>query len=102
MKSVTKHYTQHHSPVYTCFWMNQKIKLNHFKLFRKLLERKTPIVLLKMLIYIWYSKQTVCIKWGGCISDFFSISNGVTQGRILSLKLFSALIYVDDFFDKLV
>ena len=34
-----------------------------------------------------------------CISDYFSISNGVRQGRILSPKLFSA--DVDDLSDKL-
>ena len=34
------------------------------------------------------------------ISDYFSISNGVRQGGILSPKLFS--VYVDDLSDKLV
>ena len=37
---------------------------------------------------------------GKCISDYFSISNGVRQGGILSPKLFS--VYVDDLSDKLV
>ena len=34
-----------------------------------------------------------------CISDYFSISNGVRQGRILSPKLFS--VDVNDLSDKL-
>ena len=50
------------------------------------------------IVLFWYSKQTVCIKWGRCISGFFSISNGVRQGGILSL--FS--VYIDDLSDKLV
>ena len=35
VKSVSK-YTQHHSPVYTCFFDASKAfdKINHFKLFR--------------------------------------------------------------------
>ena len=37
---------------------------------------------------------------GRCVSDYFSISNGVRQGRILSLKLFS--VYVDNLSDKIV
>ena len=51
-------------------------KINHFKLFRKLLDRKTPIVIVRILLF-WYSKQTVCVKWGRCISDYFSISNDI-------------------------
>ena len=84
------------------FWMHLKFdNINHFKLFRKLLDRKTHtcIVIVRILLF-WYSKQTVCVKWGRCISDYFSISNGVRQCRILSPKLFS--VYVDDFSDKLV
>ena len=100
VKSVLKYYTQQHSPSYTCFLDASKAfdKINHFKLFRKLL-RKTPIVIVRILLF-WYSKQTVCIKWGKCISVFFSISNGVRQGGILSPKLFS--VYIDDLSDKLV
>ena len=99
--SVSKYYTQHHRPVYTCFLDASKDfdKINHFKLFRKLLDRKTPIVIVRILLF-WYSKQTVCVKWGRCISDYFSISNGVRQGGILFPKLFS--VYVDDFSDKLI
>ena len=41
-------------------------KINYFKLFRKLHDRKTPIVIVRILLF-WYFKQTVCIKWGRCI-----------------------------------
>ena len=97
VKSVSKYYTQHHSPVYTCFLDASKAfdKINHFKLFRKLLDRKTPIVIVRILLF-WYSKQTVCVKWGRCISDCFSISNGVRQGGILSPKLSTMFKSVDD------
>ena len=101
VKSVSKYYTQQHSPLYTCFLDASKAfdNINHFKLFRKLLDPETSIVIVRILLF-WYSKQTVYIKWGRCISGFFCTSNGVRQGRILSPKLF--LFYIDDLSDKLV
>ena len=102
MKSVSKYYTQQHSSSYTytlAFWMQLKllIKLIISNCFKKLLDRETPIVIVRILLF-WYSKQTVCIKWGRCISGFFSMSNGVRQAGILSPKIFS--VYIDDLSDK--
>ena len=45
-------------------------KINHFKLFRKLLDRKTHILIVRTLLF-WYSKQTVCVNWGRCISKMY-------------------------------
>ena len=100
MKSVSKYYTQQHSPLYTRFLDASKAfdRINHFKLLRKLLDRKTSIVIVRILLF-WYSKQTVRNKWGRCIFGIFSISNGVRQGGILSPKLF--LVYIDDLSNKL-
>ena len=42
----------------------------------------------------WHSKQEICIKWGNETSTYFTITNGVRQGGILSPTLFS--IYMDD------
>ena len=42
----------------------------------------------------WYSEQTMCIKWGNCFSETFSVSNRVRQGGILSPYLF--VVYLDD------
>ena len=36
----------------------------------------------------------MCIKWGQSTSCFFTVSNGVRQGGILSPRLFA--VYVDD------
>ena len=59
----------------------------------------TPIMLVRILLFR-YTKQTICVKWGNCMSDCFYVSNGVRQGGILSLKLYS--VYVDDLSDYLV
>ena len=71
VKSVSKYYTQQHSPSYTCFLDASKAfdKINHFKLFRKLLDRKTPIVIVRILLF-WYSKQTA-LNGGDVFLAFF-------------------------------
>ena len=42
----------------------------------------------------------MCIQWGKTKSSFFTISNGVRQGGILSPKLFS--VYIDDLSNMLI
>ena len=103
VKRVTKHYTQENSPVFTCFLdaskAFDKMYALYYTLFQKLLDRKTPIILVRMLLF-WYTKQTMCVKWGNCVSDYYYVSNEVRQGGILSSKLHS--VYVDDLSDYLV
>ena len=56
-------------------------------------------MLVRILLF-WYTKETKCVKWGNCMSDYFYASNAVRQGGILSSKLHS--VYVDDLSDYLV
>ena len=42
----------------------------------------------------------MCIKWGQATSDYFTISNGVRQGGIMSPRLFA--VYVDDLSKQLI
>ena len=101
VKTVIKCYTQENSPVFIYFLDSSKAfdKINPLYLFRKLHDRKTPIMLVKILLF-WYTKQTMCVKWGNCMPDYFYVSNVVGQGGILSLKLYS--VYVNDLSDYLV
>ena len=69
------------------------LNINHWTLFRKLLNRGVPVVLIRILL-CWYRTQTFCIKWGSTTSDFFNVSNGVRQGGIFSPYLF--IVYIDD------
>ena len=81
--------------MYSCFLDASKAfdRVNHWTLFRKLLNRGVPIVLIRNMLY-WYRAQTFCIKWDSTTSDFFNVSNGVRHGGILSPYLF--IIYIDD------
>ena len=90
VKSIIKYYTDQNTPVYTCFLDASKAfdRVNHCTLFRKLITVKAPLLIVRILVY-WYQMQEVCIKWGKSTSGYFTISNGVRQGGILSPKLFS-------------
>ena len=69
-------------------------RVNHWTLFKKLLLKGVSTILIRILCF-WYRSQQLFIKWGITKSLFFTITNGVRQGGILSPNLFS--IYMDDF-----
>src|SRR5207245_4451541 len=68
-------------------------KINHLKLFSKLINRKVPIELIVML-KCWYSKIQCCVRWGNSLSRLVKLTAGVRQGGILSPYLFA--MYVND------
>ena len=89
-KSIMKYYTDHGSPVFTCFLDASKTfdRINHWTLFRKIIDSKMSLIIVRIIMF-WYQSQLVCVKWGKVVSNFFRISNGVWQGGILSPKLFA-------------
>ena len=101
VKSIIKYYTEQNTPVYTCFLDASKAfdRINHWTLFHKLINCKIPHIIVQLLIF-WYQTQLVCIKCGKSTSDYFSISNGVRQGGILSPKLFA--LYINNLTNKLI
>ena len=78
-----------------CFLYASKAfdRVNHWTLFRQLLNQGVPVLLIRIILYL-YRTQMFCIKCGSTTSDFFNVSNGVRQGGILSPYLFT--VYVDD------
>ena len=46
-----------------------------------------------------YTNQSCYVKWGNEHSDSFNVSNGVKQGGVISLQLFSC--YIDKIFSQL-
>ena len=87
VKSIIKYYTGHNTPVYTCFLDASKVfdRVNHWTLFTKFIYSGISLIIVRILVF-WYQTQQLCIKWGGSTSRFFTISNGVRQGGILSPK----------------
>ena len=68
-------------------------KVNHSKLFTKLIDWGCPFLLCAFFCY-WYRTQKFTVRWCCSFSEFFTVSNGVKQGGILSPHLFN--IYMDD------
>ena len=100
LKNVISYYNWFGSPVYTCFLDASKAfdRVEHWSLFKKLIDRNVPLVVVRLLVH-WYRHQTLCVKWGRNTSSFFTVTNGVRQGGILSPFLFT--LYVDDLSHRL-
>ena len=74
----------------TCFLDASKAfdRVNHWTLLTKFLYSGISLLIVRILVF-WYQTQPLCIKWGGSTSNFFTISNKVRQGGILSPKIFA-------------
>ena len=67
-------------------------------LFQKLIDRKMPPVVIRVLIFV-YEEQNAWVKWGKARSRDFGITNGTRQGSVLSPALFS--VYMDNLITRL-
>ena len=94
LKDVVNYYLSLNTPVFMCFLDIKKAfdRVNHFNLFKKLLDRGVPPYIVKLLCF-WYRHQLFQVKWGQCLSQPFAVTNGIRQGGLLSPYLFN--IYVD-------
>ena len=100
LKEVITHYNSNGSDVYACLLDASKAfdRVNHGKLFKLLLNRNLPGVVLRLLFDI-YSRQYVYTQWNGELSQPISMLNGVKQGGVLSPILFC--IYMDELLTRL-
>ena len=94
LKEIIDRYSSHNSTVFLCFIDASRAfdRINHAKLFQKMLDRGTPKHIVRLLVF-WYANQKMQVKWGNVTSSHFAVSNGVRQGGILSPILFN--IYMD-------
>ena len=101
MKEVIQFYTSRGSPVFACFLDARKAfdRVNHWTLLKKLLDKGVPNYIVKLLM-VWLISQQFCIQWGPATSEYFTVSNGVRQGGIISPLLFN--FYVNDLNAQLV
>ena len=68
-------------------------RVNHYKLFKKLIARHVPMCFVHLLQY-WYAHHTMLVKWGNCLSESFLITNGVRQGGVLSPYPFLSILMI--------
>jgi hypothetical protein len=73
-------------------------RVNHFTLFKRLIERRVPLYLVKLL-HFWYREQEFYVKWGNSSSEFYRCTNGIRQGGQLSPLLYN--VYIDELNDAL-
>ena len=90
-----EYFKRRSTSVYVAFLDARKAfdKINHWILFKKLIARRVPIYLVKVLCF-WYQNQSMYIKWGSTFSGKFHVTNGVRQGGVLSPLLFN--VYVNE------
>ena len=88
------YYQNNGSPVYMCMLDAPKDfdRVNLLTLFKTLYSRGMCPIYLRLLMKI-HEEQQMCVRWNNSVSDYFTISNGVKQGGVLSPVLFS--IYLD-------
>ena len=100
VQQTISHYLRRGSDVYCCLLDFSKAfdKVNYDQLFKKLLSREVPAVVLRLIIFI-YLNQSCFIRWNSMDSDSFSVKNGVRQGAILSPSLFC--VYLDTLLSQL-
>ena len=95
LKEVVSYYNKHNTNVYCALVDASKAfdRVRFDKMFQLLIKRKIPIVIVRLLFDL-YVRQRVRTSWGGVFSEYFSTSNGVRQGGVLSPILF--IVYIDE------
>ena len=97
---IVNHFTSLKSTVNLCSVDISKAfdKVNHHKLFSKMMDRNVPINCISLLA-CWYEKSIISVRWGSSFSYFVSLETGVRQGSTLSPKLFA--LFVDEILVRL-
>jgi len=100
LKNIIDFYNSASSPMFICYLDASKAfdRVNFWKLFDKLLNRRAPDIIIRFIM-AWYCSQQFTVRWGNTLSLPFSVCNGVRQGGILSPQLFN--IYINDLSDVL-
>ena len=100
VQETISQYLRSGSEVYCCLLDFSKAfdKVNFEQLFKKLVERELPPVILRLL-YFTYLNQSCFIRWNSVESSSFKVKNGVRQGAIISPSLFC--VYLDTLLSQL-
>jgi len=99
-KEVVSYYNNRGSDVHACVLDCSKAfdKIRHDVLFKKLYDKGLPPITVRIIMNM-YLNGSAQVKWDGCTSMSFDVSNGVKQGSVISPLFFT--IYVDELICKL-
>uniref|UniRef100_A0A7M5VBJ8 Reverse transcriptase domain-containing protein n=1 Tax=Clytia hemisphaerica TaxID=252671 RepID=A0A7M5VBJ8_9CNID len=95
MQDIIRYFNRQNSPVYVCSLDGEKAfdSCNWLTLFNKLCQKDIPSQIVSFLIQL-YLKGTASVRYGSTTSDYFSLTQGVRQGAILSPYFYN--IYTED------
>ena len=95
-KEVVHHYLNSGSNVYSCLLDASKAfdRVHYGNLFRVLMTESVPMCFIRLVLDS-YIRQKVCALWNSVKSRYFTMANGVKQGRVISPIFFS--LYIDPY-----
>ena len=98
LTEVIEFYKSQSSSVYVCFMDASKAfdRVNHWTLFKTLIDRGMPDVFVRLFVYWYRTTQNACVRWGTACSEMFTVSSGVRQGSLQSPLFFN--VYMDGLF----
>ena len=95
LKQTIDFYRNLDTRLFVCF-LDAKmafLRVNHWTLAKKLLDRNVPLHIVKLFIF-WYRGQAFMVQWGNSLSMTFRCLNGIRQGGHLFPLLYN--VYADD------
>ena len=100
MLEMVNYYNLNKSNVFVCILDASEAfnRVNYCKLVEELLKRDISPIALRLLLYM-YTSQTLRVKWGHTVSNYFAVRNGVKQRGVLPPLLFA--IYTDSLLKRL-
>ena len=95
IKEFIDFYKTRETTVYVTFLDASKAfgRIDHWLLSDKMTKKGVPLFIIKLLFF-WYSRQRMFVRWGDICSTSFCVTNGVKQGSIISPAVFN--LYMDD------
>ena len=100
LRQVIQHFNNKSSTVYIASLDASKAfdRVNHFKLLSTLIKKGLPKCFID-IIYNWYTRLSVLVKWNNSFSSILQVHSGVRQGGVLSGLFFNC--YVNPFITSL-